>query len=82
MILFHGSNTEVTSIDLQKSKPNKDFGRAFYLSDNEQQAFEMAEFKTSTLGGNIIINKFSLRSIFLKINFCNRFFRKFNSIRI
>ena len=32
MILFHGSNMPVETIDLALSKPNKDFGRAFYLS--------------------------------------------------
>ncbi len=35
MILYHGSNTNITEIDLQKSKPNKDFGRGFYLSDQK-----------------------------------------------
>ena len=58
MILYHGSNTEVSVIDLQKSKPNKDFGQAFYLSDNMEQAIEMAEFKVSTFGGSCIVNQF------------------------
>ena len=34
MILYHGSNVEFDSIDLLKSKPNQDFGKGFYLSDN------------------------------------------------
>jgi hypothetical protein len=38
MILYHGSNVEFDKIDLLKSKPNKDFGRGFYLSDNIEQA--------------------------------------------
>ena len=58
MILYHGSNTEIFEIDLQKSKLNKDFGRAFYLSERENQAREMAEFKVYTFGGNSIINQF------------------------
>lgn len=32
MILFHGSNVQIENIDLSKSRPFKDFGRAFYLS--------------------------------------------------
>ncbi len=32
MILYHGSNVEFDSIDLLKSKPNKDFGKGFYSS--------------------------------------------------
>ncbi len=45
MILYHGSTVDIPRIDLQKSKPNKDFGRAFYLSANYDQAMEMAQFK-------------------------------------
>lgn len=45
MKLYHGSTVDIQQIDLAKSKPNKDFGRAFYLSDDEQQALEMAQFR-------------------------------------
>ena len=38
MKLYHGSNVDIETISLAKSRPNKDFGRAFYLSSNEQQA--------------------------------------------
>jgi len=49
MILYHGSNIEFDKIDLLKSKPNKDFGRGFYLSDNYDQALEMAKTKVDQL---------------------------------
>ena len=58
MKLYHGSNILIDKIDLSKSKPNKDFGRGFYLSDNEEQALEMAKFKTFTLGGEPLISIF------------------------
>jgi len=58
MILYHGSNQRVQQIDLAKSRPAKDFGRAFYLSSERQQAIEMAQFKAETFGGDIIINEF------------------------
>ena len=45
MKLHHGSTIDIQQIELAKSKPNKDFGRAFYLSDNKQQALEMAQFR-------------------------------------
>ena len=45
MKLYHGSNVNIESIDLSKSKPNKDFGKGFYLSGNEEQAFAMASQK-------------------------------------
>lgn len=58
MILYHGSNIGIGQIDLTKSKPNKDFGQGFYLSDNEKQAQEMAEFKAMQLGGDPIVSRF------------------------
>ena len=45
MKLYHGSTINIQQIELAKSKPNKDFGRAFYLSDEKQQALEMAQFR-------------------------------------
>lgn len=45
MKLYHGSTIDIQQIELAKSKPNKDFGRAFYLSDDKQQALEMAQFR-------------------------------------
>ncbi len=45
MKLYHGTTTDIAHIDLKLSKPNKDFGRAFYLSTEKQQALEMALFK-------------------------------------
>ena len=45
MMLYHGSTVDIQQIELAKSRPNKDFGRAFYLSDDKQQAFEMAQFR-------------------------------------
>ena len=42
MILYHGSNVEIRQIDLSKSARGKDFGKGFYLSENEKQAGEKA----------------------------------------
>lgn len=58
MILYHGSNMLIEKIELELSKPNKDFGKGFYLSDNETQAIEMARFKMLTFGGEMIVSKF------------------------
>lgn len=41
MKLYHGTNQEFSRIDLLKSKPNKDFGRVFYLSADYEQALRM-----------------------------------------
>lgn len=67
MILYHGSNIAITQIDLSKSKPNKDFGQGFYLSDSEQQAIEMANYKTSLFGGNPIVTRFEFNEAVFQI---------------
>lgn len=58
MILYHGSNTAIESIDLKKSKRYKDFGRAFYLSSKREQAIKMAKAKTVQFGGEAIVTTF------------------------
>lgn len=49
MILYHGTNAGFESIDLTKSKPNKDFGQGFYLSREYAQAMDMAKTKVEQL---------------------------------
>ena len=58
MILYHGSTVEIEKIDLSLSKPNKDFGKGFYLSDNEQQAYEMARYKAMQLDKTPVVTVF------------------------
>lgn len=48
--LFHGSNIEITNIDLSLSKRGKDFGCGFYLNENANQALGMAKRTTRLLG--------------------------------
>jgi CRISPR/Cas system-associated endonuclease/helicase Cas3 len=43
MKVFHGSDTDVSVVDLQKCKPNKDFGRGFYVTKLRSQAEDMAK---------------------------------------
>ncbi len=45
MKLYHGTNQTFDVIDLQISKPNKDFGKGFYLSADYEQALNMARIK-------------------------------------
>ena len=42
MLLYHGSNQIINSIDLLHCKPYKDFGKGFYLTTIKQQAELMA----------------------------------------
>ncbi len=45
--LYHGSNVKIETPDLIYSKPYKDFGRGFYLSEDMQQAWDMAYQKVN-----------------------------------
>ena len=65
MILYHGSNIAIDIIDLSKSKPNKDFGKAFYLSEKKQQAEEMATFTVERFGGKPVVTKFEFDETWL-----------------
>jgi len=58
MILYHGTNIAFDTIDLSKSKPNKDFGRGFYLSADLEQAKELAQVRVDLLGGNSVIQSY------------------------
>ena len=66
MILYHGSNVEIHSIDLSKSLRGKDFGLGFYLSEDKQQAEEMATFKALQYGGTPIVNAFEFDEKLMK----------------
>lgn len=43
MILYHGSNTDIKTIDLTMCRPYKYFGRGFYLTTLQEQAERMAK---------------------------------------
>lgn len=51
MILFHGTNTDIETIDLSRSLNHKDLGKGFYLTDSRETAIRMATKKTRLFGG-------------------------------
>lgn len=76
MILYHGSNVAIEEIDLDKSRPCKDFGKGFYLSQDKEQALQMAKFKTMVLGGEPVVTEFefdesNLNSAALRVKIFN-----------
>lgn len=67
MILFHGSNTKILKIDLSKCRPNKDFGKGFYLTTMRDQAERMAVRVAKMFDGIPIVNVYEFdESILLK----------------
>lgn len=66
MILYHGSTIDIEQIDLTKSKPNKDFGKAFYLSVDKEQAMEMAQFKAEFEDKTPVVNVYEFDETLLQ----------------
>ena len=59
MILYHGSNTGIDRIDLEKCRPYKGFGRGFYLTDIRYQAERMAARTVKMFRGVPTLTAFS-----------------------
>lgn len=68
MILYHGSNIKIDVIDLTQSKRYKDFGQAFYLSAEEEQARKMAIAKVVQFGGEESVTSFNFNESCLSSN--------------
>ena len=58
MIVYHGSYTEISKIDLSKCEPHKDFGRGFYVTKIKEQAETWAARKGRKFGHNGAVTKF------------------------
>jgi len=58
MKLYHGSNMTISTIDLEKCRPYKDFGKGFYCTDIKEQAELMAKRVAKIYGGNSYVNEF------------------------
>lgn len=65
MILYHGSNIDISNINLNMCRPFKDFGRGFYLTLLEEQAKKMAVRVSKIYGGSRIINVYEIDDNFL-----------------
>ena len=56
--LYHGSNVLVEEIDLAQCNPYKDFGQAFYLTDDISQAKDVANARVDIFGGEPVVSEF------------------------
>lgn len=70
MKLYHGSDISIELIDLNKSKPFKDFGKGFYLSADYEQALDMAQqrIRQKGSGGTPIVTTFDCDDAILTDN--------------
>ena len=51
MTLYHGTNTDIETIDLEKGLRFKDFGKGFYVTPDRVTAVRMAQKRTRLFGG-------------------------------
>ena len=51
MILYHGSNSDIETIDLTRGLRHKDFGKGFYLTPDKPTAIRMSQKKARLFGG-------------------------------
>ena len=58
MKVYHGSYTKVDKIDLSESKPNKDFGKGFYVTKFRKHAEEWAKIIGEKYGTDGIVSEF------------------------
>jgi len=65
MMLYHGTTVDFERIDLSKSLLGKDFGRGFYLSDNYEQAYALADFKATLYNAHPVVLKFDFDEVAL-----------------
>ncbi|MDE7267321.1 MAG: DUF3990 domain-containing protein [Lachnospiraceae bacterium] len=66
MILYHGTNLDIQSIDLASCRPYKDFGRGFYTTDILEQAQKMAKRVAKIYGGTPTVNIYEVMDDFIK----------------
>lgn len=67
MILYHGSNMKIESINLAMCRPYKDFGRGFYLTDMKEQSERVAQRVARIYGGSPVLNVFEIQDGFIRI---------------
>ncbi len=65
MILYHSTNIDFDAIDLAMSKPNKDFGKAFYLSAIASEIEPVGKAKVILQGGKLVMKKYEFNESLL-----------------
>lgn len=66
MILYHGTNIDIQSINLALCRPYKDFGRGFYATEIFEQAQKMAKRVAKIYGGDPITNMYEVADDFME----------------
>lgn len=65
MMLYHGTNADIKTINLGMCRPYKDFGTGFYLASIKEQAIKMAVRISKIHGGKPIVNIYEVADDFM-----------------
>lgn len=65
MILYHGTNSDIETIDLTKGLRYKDFGKGFYLTPDRNTAERMARKKARLFGGKATLIAYEMEDVTL-----------------
>ena len=66
MILYHGTNQDIETIDLTKGLRYKDFGMGFYLTSDKGTAIRMAQKKARVFGGTATLITYEMEDSVLQ----------------
>ncbi len=66
MILYHGTNEDIESIDLTKGLRHKDFGKGFYVTPDKATAVRMAKKKARLFGGTATLITYEMDEAFFQ----------------
>lgn len=68
MILYHGTNMDIESIDISRSLNHKDFGKGFYLTPERETAIRMATKRARLFGGHATLISYDFDEAALQSN--------------
>jgi hypothetical protein len=71
VILYHGTNQEITKPNVKFSKRYLDFGKGFYLTTYQEQSEKWALRKATRLGGVPTVNVYELAENFDSHKVCS-----------
>ena len=68
MILYHGTNEDIETIDLTKGLRHKDFGKGFYVTPDKATAIRMAKKKARLFGGTATLITYEMDNTVFQSN--------------
>ena len=62
MVLYHGTNAKINTIDLNKGRARTDFGKGFYLTGKPETAYRWAANKADLSDGTATVLRYEINN--------------------